>query len=705
MPREAKDQELEKYRNLIETPTEFHDGFGWTTVAGIFFCGLIMLPGSIYLGLMTGGGLGAAARWVTVILFAEISRRAMKTMKKQELVVLLHAAGVMMAANVLFPGGPFGQLIYRSYLVNSEAARDAGMTNYFPTWWVPKADSDAILERNLFHSAWAIPIALIAFTRFLAIIKKYTLGYFFFRLTSDIENLPFPFAPIQAQGAMALAEMDEKVDDDETAGETEEAESETTEDDKDKKDSTKKKGSKWRLFSLGVIIGISFGVLQVGVPAVTGLFLEKPVYLIPQPFVDTTTWTEGILPATPTGMALDLGIIGLGFVIPFWAVVGTFIAIVLTMVLNPILHHAGVLTHWQPGMNTINTAFANRIDFWMSFTIGAGLGIAAVSIFSTVRDVLKKRREQEERASQGLSKQDLWATPETGRGDYPLWMALIGYVLAASAMIVVCHLLIPQLPILFLIIFAFFYNPFISYVNARLLGIAGQRVDIPFIKETSFILSGAKGVDIWLAPIPIENYGNMAQSFRVNELTGVNFRSLLKADLIAVPILFILSWLFWGFIWAADPIPSDAYPYAQVHWEYQSKNQVLLFSSTFVTEGEDAEKKSLMDSQFGKALHPKTIGAGFGFTVIGFAILTFVGLPTMLIYGFIRGLGQFPHIMILEIVGAMLGRFYFQRKFGPKNFLRMAPTLMAGYFTGVGLISMATIAMKLIKEAVSSAPF
>jgi hypothetical protein len=35
----------------------------------------------------------------------------------------------------------------------------------------------------------------------------------------------------------------------------------------------------------------------------------------------------------------------------------------------------------------------------------------------------------------------------------------------------------------------------------------------------------------------------------------------------------------------------------------------------------------------------------------------------------------------------------------------MAPNLLAGYFTGVGLIAMATIAMKLIKSAVSTAPF
>jgi hypothetical protein len=30
---------------------------------------------------------------------------------------------------------------------------------------------------------------------------------------------------------------------------------------------------------------------------------------------------------------------------------------------------------------------------------------------------------------------------------------------------------------------------------------------------------------------------------------------------------------------------------------------------------------------------------------------------------------------------------------------------MAGYFTGVGLVAMATIALKLIQQAVSSLPF
>jgi len=691
------DKELEQYRNLLDTPTTFEDGFGWTTIIGIIFCGVVMMPGAIYLGLMTGGSMSSAATWVTVILFSEISRRAMKPMSKGNLIILLHAATAMLAANIMFPGGPFGQIIYRTYLVTSDAARDLGMRDAFPTWFCPKPDSEAITERLLFHIDWIKPIALLFFISVIGVIKKYTMGYFFFRLCSDVENLPFPMAPIQAQGALALTEVEKS-----------EEELEKEEEEAAKKG--EKTFSKWRIFSLGSVIGIAFGVIQIGVPAVTGLLLDKPFFIIPQPFIDTTTLTESILPATPTGLILDVGIILLGFVLPFWAVVGSFTAILLTVVLNPILQHMGILAQWQPGMDTINTSFVNGIDFWMSFGIGSAAGIAIISVYSTVTDIVKKtklaknKKAQTEADIHDRGTSNLWKTPDLGRGDYPMWLALVGYVVASSAMVIVCSSLIPGI-IWFLIIFAFFYSPFISYVNARLLGITGQKVDIPFVREGAFILSGCKSIDIWLAPVPIENYGLQAQAFRVNELTGVNFRSLLKADLVVVPVLFILSFIFWAFIWQSNAVPSDIYPAAQKNWELMSKQNTLLYSSTFRLEDEENSEKSFADSEFAKALHPKVITSGAALTVTLFAIFTIFGLPTMLIFGMIRGFGQLPHFMILEIVGAVIGRFYFQKKFGSNNFLRMAPTLLAGYFTGVGLIGMATIAMTLIKNAVSSSPF
>ncbi|OPZ22573.1 MAG: hypothetical protein BWZ10_00392 [candidate division BRC1 bacterium ADurb.BinA364] len=643
---------------------------------------------------MTGHGLNQAASWVTVILFGEVTRRALKTMSKQNLVILLHAAHVMMAGHVLFPGGPFGNMVYRAYLVGSDAARDAGMVGSFPTWFAPPFDSDAIAERLFFHRDWIVPIGIAAFIMAIGFVKKYTMGYFFFRLTSDIENLPFPLAPIRAQGAMALAEADEHVKADEAAKGL-------------GKPGERKKSMRWRIFSLGASIGIAFGMFQVGIPAITGLFLTKPFFLIPQPFVDTTTLTEGILPATPTGVTIEIGAILLGFVLPFWSVMGTFIAIVLTIVLNPILYHSGILYHWQPGMNTVNTTFSNSIDFWMSFGIGSGVGIALVCIYATIRDVRSKMRELRAKQQAGKPRENIWATPDKGRGDYPLWIALALYVVAASAMVALCAILLPRTwnVFFFLIFFAFLYNPLISYVNARLLGISGQNVDIPHIKEAVFLLSGAKGIDIWLAPVPLDNFGDQAQAFRVNELTGVTFWSLMKTDLVALPILFVLSMTFWGFIWHSDAVPSDLFPAAQIQWELSAKNNVLLYSSTFVAPGDDPSEKSIMDTEFMRAIHPKVIGVGLFGTIALYTVLSFFGLPIMLIYGMIRGFGNLPHFMVLEIVGALLSRYYFQKKYGPQNFLRMAPTLLAGYFTGVGLIGMATIALKLIKAAVSAAPF
>ncbi|MCX5769354.1 MAG: peptide transporter, partial [Candidatus Hydrogenedentes bacterium] len=423
------------------------------------------------------------------------------------------------------------------------------------------------------------------------------------------------------------------------------------------------------------------------------------------PFVDTTRLTETILPATATGVTFDLGIILLGLVLPFWSVVGTFAAILLTATLNPILHRAGILHTWQPGMDTVNTTFSANMDFWLSFGIGAGAGIAVVCVISTIRQITAQKK------ANALARQmqdDVWKPPDSGRGDCSIWVALGCYCVAALALVAMCYALLPKTigMLFFLMFFAFGFTPLITYVNAKLLGIAGQWVEIPFVKEGAFLLSGAKGIDIWLAPVPLTNYGWQSQQFRVNEYTGVRFWSLVKTELVALPVLFFLSLVFWSFIWQANMIPSQAFPAAQVNWELMAKNQALMYSATFVAPGEDPGQKNIGDSEFmKKAFHPKVIGAGFAGCVGLYALLSVLGLPVMLVFGMIRGWGELPHYRILELVGALLGRYYFQKRYGTTSFLQNAPALLAGYYTGVGLISMATIAMNLIKSAVSAATF
>ncbi len=657
------DAELELYRGILEEPTEYKDAFTWTTVLGAIFCGTLMLPGAIYLGLINGGGLGAAP-WVTLIIFSEVSRRAMKNLNRQEAVLLLHVAGSMMAAQT----GVFAGFVYKAYLVNSDPVMSAGLAGQFPTWWAPPADSLAIAERTFLHRDWLLPFLIFGLTTWLlGFIKRYTLGYALFRLTSDFERLPFPFAPISAQGSMAIAEAHDK-----------------------------KNAWKWRAFSSGTMIGLGFGIFYVGLPVISGAFLAKPMMIFPIPWYDMTTATEAILPAVPTGIVWHLSLIITGMIIPWRAIQGTGLAILLTFVLNPILVKTGVLTTWQPGMGTVDTGISNNIDFYFSFGIGCAMGIAVISLCQTGKAMWSNIREQHKRRRELVGdRHDVWAVPP-GRGDWSLKLCIVGYFLAATAMCSLCKWLVPDFPVIFLVFFAFIFTPVLSYINARMIAVNGQHVDIPFIKEGAILLSGTQGLNVWLAPFPEENFGAMAQSFRVNELTGTKFTSLIKLDLFRMPLTILLGFIFWSFIWYSSEIPSSTFPFTEIMWDQRVKGALIMWSAT--------TGDGLVETMFDKAFKPGLIGIGTFFTCSMFLILQRFGAPIMFVYGFVRGIGHSCHGFILEIIGALIARFYLQKKYGRSNLLRVLPVVMAGYLVGEGLVGMACVAVTLISKAISGLP-
>ena len=58
-----------------------------------------------------------------------------------------------------------------------------------------------------------------------------------------------------------------------------------------------------------------------------------------------------------------------------------------------------------------------------------------------------------------------------------------------------------------------------------------------------------------------------------------------------------------------------------------------------------------------------------------------------------------------NFVGAMIGRFYLEKRFGVERWYAYAPIVFAGYSCGVGLIGMTSIALALISKAVSQVIF
>jgi hypothetical protein len=223
-------------------------------------------------------------------------------------------------------------------------------------------------------------------------------------------------------------------------------------------------------------------------------------------------------------------------------------------------------------------------------------------------------------------------------------------------------------------------------------GIAGQFVNLPMVREASFIAGakffGYQGIEIWYAPIPIHNYGKATVDFREIELTGTSIRGIIKAELVVFPVVMIASLLFSQFIWRLAPIPSSSYPYALKLWHLQALNTLLMQTSTL--EG---------NSLFYQALNGIYVMSGLGLGVIIYMILSFFGLPTLLVYGIVRGLGQSaPHGMILELIGAFLGRYYFLKRYG-KMWRQYAPVLLAGFSCGMGLTGMFAMGFALILKS------
>ncbi len=653
------DKELEIFRNLMHVPSEFEEGFNWTSLIGVLFIALIMVPGAIYMSLLAGMGIGPAAQWVTVILFIEIARRAHKVLKKAEIFVLFFMAGALIYV-------PFQGLLWNQFFARSDAANAYGIAQFLPVWFAPKPDSPSYAIRSFMHIDWLPVIGLIIFRSFFGKLSNMVLGYGLFRLTSDIEKLPFPMAPVGAQGIMALAE------------------------DREEKEAEKKEKSwRWRVFSIGGAMGLGFGIIYLCLPTLSGALTGTPIQIFPIPWSDFTLKTQTFLPAVATGLVWDLGQVIYGMVLPFFAMLGSFIGLIFTFVLNPVLYKLQILSSWTPGDDTVATIFKNNVDFYFSFGIGIAIAIAMGGLYKIVKIFLKKEKKASE------SKAALSDVPE-GRGDIKPWIIIAVYFLITTAYITVSGYLINWHKGVMIVLFllGFIYTPFISYVTARLEGIAGQVVEIPMIREASLILSGYQGVAVWFLPIPIANYGAMTVFYRQAELTGTKFTSIWKVNVILYPIIIVSTILFASFIWKLAEIPSVIYPYAQKMWDLWAAQSCIMFSATLGEYSifEDAFKWSYLFT-----------GAGFG--AILFGIMTLLGAPIFLVYGVVRGLGQsMPHVIIPQMLGAVIGRYYFQKRLGLK-WRQYIPVVAAGFACGMGLVTTLSVGIIFLNKAIIQLPF
>ena len=658
-----EDKEYKEFRDLMPRPDTFSDGFNIGTVLMGLFVGFVMAPASVYMHLVAGLQMGEAAKWVTVLLYVEVMRRAFKKLKRPEIFVLFYMCGAAMAA-----GGE--GFLWRQFLVQSEELRKMGMTGMIPAWYAP---ADAGEFRSFFRMAWAVPLGLTALMMLFQRIDHFGLGYVMFRLTADVEELPFPMAPVGAAGMTALADASED-----------------------------RETWRYRIFAMGAALGIAFGLVYLAVPSITGAIFSKPMRPLPIPFLDLTRYTEGGLPAMPVMLSFDLGLVITGMVMPFWAVMGSLFGVIFTMIVNPTLQAVGVLGSWEPGMTAMETVRTNVFDFYFSFNLGLTLAVALIGFLHMKRKFDERKLEMDETGRTKIRWRDALARNRE-RGDIPIWVGLLIYFISTITYITLTYILVNKLspvidkrfPLMLLLFYGFIYTPFMSYISARMEGIVGMQMNVPFVKEATFIMSGYKGAAIWFAPIPLHNYANQVRSFRVMELTGTKFSSLIKAEVLIYPLMLIGTVLFAQFIWSLGPVPSEMFPFANEFWELRAYNNGLIWSSTLPDAGL---------SPFREAFRWDFIGSGLGVALMFYAVLARFNLPVFLVYGLIRGLDQsLPHMIIPTVTGAFIGRFWCRKRFGDK-WPQYRIVFAAGFGAGMGLITMLALGCVFMAKSANVLP-
>jgi len=658
---------------LIPSDLKYEDAFNFKTVLAALFVGFVMLPGSMYMGLLVGTGMGGVAEWVTVILFLEVARRTFVKLKAQELMLIYWAAGGIIGVSGAFGsglqifGGSFGLFIWEQYLIQHPLMGE--LAPKIPDWVVPKVDTGVYALRTFFHSAWMKPVLLGLVVMVLSTINRVTLGYVMFRATADAERLPFPMVNISVGGTMALAES-----------------------------SSGKDGWRWRVFSIGAMVGVLWGFVYAGIPALTSIIAPKPVMFVPIPWIDLSPAIHALLPGAILGISTNLAGVVWGTVIPqtiaWGSVVGSFLGCI---VLPPFLVHFGLLPDWKSGFGVIPTSIAKSWDFDIAFGVGVGLVFGWGGLIAMFQNIRKQRKERQKASPTHTDKRTFLRLPPPpdGRGDFSEGLFLILWAASTILLVFLVKFLIPGFPVWITAAFGLIWTPLNSYITARMVGITGSQTGdpFPFLRELTFISSGYRGVALWFAPIPLYNHGWEPWTFRSLELARVKFASYIKLTVLTTTLMIIFSFIYWSLIWKLAPIPSNAYPYAQTMWPMGVQNQYVWLS---ITDPDSPTRAYFLT----RVLNWRVILAGIGVSGVLWGITHAMKLPQLFFFSMIGSLFLWPHYAIPTAIGAIISLRMFKR-FGQDKWEAYAPILAAGFTAGMGLIGMIAVAITLMAKAVT----
>ncbi|RLI36542.1 hypothetical protein DRO55_03340 [Candidatus Bathyarchaeota archaeon] len=625
----------------LSPPEEERSGLTWRSFLALIYAIVIFQPAIIWSQLALIGVSLAGISWFVMLVFVELTRLSGKPPTKQETFIIYSLTGL--AGSGVF----FVNLIYNLYFTISPLTAEFGITDKIPWWYSPPAPLAAKIYkmRTFLHPAFLPILGVWVIFTILGLATDITMGLLTKQLYIDTEKLPFPMQQVPASAILTLTEQPKRM----------------------------------RVFLFFIWIGLLWGALVYGVG------------ILPIPWIDLNRVIHYILPGASFGIPTDLLIYCSGFIIPFHVVVSMFIGSLAVQVIGNsylVINRVGEFSNeWFPGMSIILTAQRSILHFWMGPFIGIALAAGLIPILVRPKTLIQA-------LSGMIPKKVGEAERVKSKGVISLWLLLGIWFGATIASIIIVHFLVPGYPILIMLFFSLLWSFVWSLTTARSIGLTGQGLDartgdvLTLTKYGYIAASGYQGVDIWfINPVISTGGASWCASFKVAQLCGCTIKSYILAYLLAYPISLIMGFIFVSQFWRMAPIPSAQFPNVALNWPINVVRSNLWYS--------------------GKMFHVFRVEhllASFIITAVPAALFEIFHVPISMI-GVAAGASSMIPVTFGNLIGALLGRFVFERKLGEVWWREHRAVIIAGIGLGEGIVMILRVLYNIIAVSLWALPY
>jgi len=536
-------------------------------------------------------------------------------------------------------------LIYNIYFRRHDLVASYGLTNQIPNWFAPPPSSPVWELRTFFHPDMLLPIALFWVMVPLMFCVDLSLGFLTRELYVEHEKLPFPLQQVDAQLCTTLAERSPQ-------------------------------GLK--VFMISAVLAFSYGILLYGIPTIGGAALNVYASIIPIPWVDLNNFIKFIFPGGSLGVATDLTIIVVGLVLPPTVTISMFIgSFALYFIGNGILVRMGLFTDWTPEMS-LSTAWQRSVlHFWAGPNVMLAIAAGILPLIFHPKPFI------------GAFKSLLKLPAVAKRGTISLKMIMALFLVGTLGAVALAWILVPTFPVWIFILLSVGWIFVLNLISARSIGLTGVGIANSYIKEGAILASGYARADVWFAPTTLPAVGVVPNgamwcaNFKTAELTETWPMDIVKAGLMALVIGFGFAFLYTQMFWAIAPVPSSLFP--APFWDVG-----VTMTSLFVSRNISVFRPDWMAATFIAGLLLQVLVEFTHIPISPIGVAVGATQPIAFPMGYIVGL----------IIAKVLGR-----QFGKDWVAKYRANIVAGVFTGEGLIVAFSAAAAMVFKAIWVKPF